>query len=92
MKAIKISLISYFAFMIMASGCEITPKEPVERAILASESDNAVAIMKAKDPTIQKFFDKSYGYAVLPKIFKGAFLAGYAYGRGEVYEQGAIVG
>jgi lipid-binding SYLF domain-containing protein len=92
MKAIKISLIGFFVFMIMGGGCEITPKEPEERAVLASESDNAVAIMKAKDPTIQKFFDKSYGYAVLPKIFKGAFLAGYAYGRGEVYEQGARVG
>ena len=92
MKAIKISLISFFVFMIMASGCAVTPKGPEEKAVLKSEADEAVAIMKEKDPSIQKFFDKSYGYAVLPKIFKGAFLAGYAYGRGEVYEQGAMVG
>jgi lipid-binding SYLF domain-containing protein len=92
MKAIKISLIGFFVFMIMGGGCEITPKEPEERAVLASESDNAVAIMKAKDPTIQKFFDKSYGYAVMPKIFKGAFIAGVAGGKGEVYEQGKMIG
>jgi len=92
MKAIKISLICFFVFMIMGSGCAVTPKEPEEKAVLRSEADKAVAIMKEKDPSIQKFFDKSYGYAVLPKIFKGAFLAGYAYGRGEVYEKGAMVG
>ena len=78
--------------MIMASGCAVTPEKPEEKVSLASDSDKAVALMKAKDPSIQKFFDKSYGYAVLPKIFKGAFLAGYAYGRGEVYEQRAMVG
>jgi lipid-binding SYLF domain-containing protein len=92
MKAIKISLICFFVFALMVGGCAITPKKPEEKTILASEVEEAVAIMKAKDPTIQRFFDKSYGYAVLPKVFKGAFLAGWAYGRGEVYEQEAMVG
>jgi len=76
----------------MVCGCEVAPKEPEGKASLASEADEAVAIMKAKDKSIQKFFDKSYGYAVLPKIFKGAFVAGGAYGKGEVYEQGTMVG
>ncbi|OHB48230.1 MAG: hypothetical protein A2Y10_12320 [Planctomycetes bacterium GWF2_41_51] len=77
---------------IFVFGCSVTPKEPGEKAVLSSETDEAIDIMKEKDPSIQKFFENSYGYAVLPKIFKGAFIAGLAYGRGEVYEQGEMVG
>jgi len=92
MKTIKLLLLCYFVFAMMVCGCEITPKKPEAKAVLKSESDEAVAIMKEKDSSIQKFFDNSYAYAVMPKIFKGAFLAGFAYGRGEVYEQGKMVG
>ena len=60
--------------------------------MLKSEADEAIAIMKLRDPSIQKFFDSCYGYAVLPKVFKGAVLAGFAYGKGEVYEQGSMIG
>jgi len=92
MKTIKILLMCYFVFMLMVCGCAVTPKGPEKKAALKSDADEAIAIMKEKDPSIQKFFDNSYAYAVLPKIFKGAFLAGFAYGRGEVYEQGKMVG
>jgi lipid-binding SYLF domain-containing protein len=92
MKAAKIGLICFFVFMLMAGGCKIEPKKPEGKAVLSSEVDEAIAIMKAKDKSIQKFFDKSYGYAVLPKIFKAALLAGGAYGKGEVYEQETMVG
>jgi len=91
MKAIIIGLMS-FLVVLAAGGCEVTPKEPEEKQVLVAETDEAIAVMKAKDPSIQKFFDKSYGYAVLPKIFKGAFIAGGAYGRGEVYEHGTMIG
>ncbi|MFA5293020.1 MAG: hypothetical protein WC496_08310 [Phycisphaerae bacterium] len=91
MKTVRMLLIS-FLVVLMSGGCSVTPKEPEGKVVLSSESDEAVALMKAKDPSIQSFFDKSYGYAVLPKIFKGAFIAGGAGGRGEVYEQGQMVG
>jgi lipid-binding SYLF domain-containing protein len=92
MKAIKISLVCFFVFVIMVGGCAVTPEKPEGKVVLAADSNEAIAIMKTKDPTIQKFFDKSYGYAVMPKIFKGAFIAGVAGGKGEVYEQGKMVG
>ncbi len=60
--------------------------------VLTAEGNEAIAIFKEKDPHIDKFFENSYGYAVLPKVFKGAFLAGGAYGKGEVYEQNKLVG
>jgi lipid-binding SYLF domain-containing protein len=77
---------------IMLASCAIAPEKPEAKAVLSAESNEAIAIFKDKDPDIQRFFDKSYGYAVLPKVFKGAFLVGGAYGKGEVYEQGKMVG
>jgi lipid-binding SYLF domain-containing protein len=85
-------ILSMCFLVILIGGCSVTPKKPEGKAVLKAEADEAIAIMKAKDPSIQKFFDKSYGYAVLPKVFKGAFVAGGAYGRGRVFEQGTMVG
>ncbi|HBG78078.1 MAG TPA: hypothetical protein DDW84_04405 [Phycisphaerales bacterium] len=92
MKTIKIGLMCFFAFGLLVCGCAVTPEKPKGKAVLSIDSNEAVAIMKEKDSSIQKFFDKSYGYAVLPKVFKGAFVAGGAYGKGEVYEQNQMVG
>ena len=77
---------------IVLAGCSTAPKRPEARAVLTAQVNEAVAIFKEKDPDIQQFFEKSYGYAVFPKIVKGAIWVGGAYGRGEVYEQGKIIG
>ena len=34
----------------------------------------------------------AYGYVVFPTVGKGGFIVGGSYGRGEVYEQGRMVG
>jgi lipid-binding SYLF domain-containing protein len=81
-----------FAAALFVCGCDVTPQEPYEKVKLESETSEAVEIMKEKDPSMQTIFDNSYAYAILPKVFKGAFLAGFAYGRGEVYEKGQMVG
>jgi lipid-binding SYLF domain-containing protein len=77
---------------IVFAGCSTAPEKPEAKAVLSAQVTEAVAIFKDKDPEIQRFFDKSYGYAVLPKVFKGAIWLGGAYGKGEVYEQGQKVG
>lgn len=38
------------------------------------------------------YFENSYGYAVLPKIGKGACVVGFARGEGVLYKQGEIDG
>jgi len=38
------------------------------------------------------FFGRSYGYAVFPNIGKGGFVVGGAYGKGQVYAGGKLVG
>lgn len=73
-------------------GCATAPSKPESKAVLKAQSDEAIAVFRAKDPGIERFFQSSYGYAVLPKIFKGAFWIGGAYGRGQVYERGQMIG
>jgi len=86
-----------FATVILAAalfftGCSVAPEKAEGQAVLDAQVKEALAIFKEKDPSIDKFFEQSYGYAVLPKVGKGAFLVGGAYGKGEVYEKGQIVG
>ncbi|MGA1979078.1 MAG: hypothetical protein ABSG99_00720 [Sedimentisphaerales bacterium] len=90
MKA-KLSVVG-LCLAIVSAGCATAPERPEAKAVLSAEVKETIAIFKEKDPEIQRFVDKSYGYAVLPKIFKGAFWFGGAYGQGEVYEQGKKVG
>ena len=78
--------------IILVGGCSTVPEKSEAKAVLSAEVNEAISVLKAKDPGIERFFDSSYGYAVLPKVFKGAFILGGAYGKGEVYEQGEMVG
>lgn len=89
------SIIGFLCFSIVALiiyGCKVAPETTTQKKTLSAEVDEAVSVIKARDPSIQRFFDDSYGYAVLPKIFKGAFIVGAGHGMGEVFEQKQLVG
>jgi lipid-binding SYLF domain-containing protein len=77
---------------LVLAGCTTVPKTQEAKAVLSAQVAEAEAVFKEKDPDIQRFFDSSYGYAVLPKIFKGAIWLGGAYGKGQVFEKGKMVG
>jgi len=53
------------------------------------ESNKAIADFKEVDPGISKFFNSSYGYAVLYSVGKGAVGVGGAGGKGSVYKGGS---
>ena len=55
-------------------------------------AENTIKNYIEKDPELQTFFDKAYGYAVFPDIGKGAIGIGGAHGGGTVFEQGNPVG
>ncbi|AMO24402.1 hypothetical protein UC35_18115 [Ramlibacter tataouinensis] len=57
----------------------------------ADEYDDTIALFKKADET-GKFFGNAYGYAVFPKILKGAIGIGGARGEGRVYEKGKVIG
>lgn len=52
----------------------------------------AIANFKKADPGISRFFDNAEGYAVFPSVGKGGAGVGAAYGNGEVYHRGRLVG
>lgn len=87
----KISVV-VLCLAILSVGCSTVPERPEAKAVLSAEVKETIAIFKEKDPEIQQFFDISYGYAVFPKVAKGAIWLGGAYGKGEVYEQNEMVG
>jgi lipid-binding SYLF domain-containing protein len=95
-KGVKMRAIGFVTVILMVSlfvaGCTTAPESREGQAVLGAQVTEAVAIFKEKDPSIDKFFKQSYGYAVLPKVFKGAIWLGGAYGKGEVYEKGQMVG
>jgi lipid-binding SYLF domain-containing protein len=78
--------------VLLLGGCSTAPKSTAGRENLESEVQTAVTVAKNTDPGLQKFFDTSAGYAVFPKVGKGAFVAGGAFGRGILFEKGQPVG
>jgi lipid-binding SYLF domain-containing protein len=56
------------------------------------DADEAVARLKKVEPGLNRFFEKSAGYAVFPEVAKGGFIVGGAGGAGFVYEKGKAVG
>lgn len=64
-------------------------KEP---ALDSAKSAVTVANFKNSDPSLKIFFEKAYGYAVFPTVGKGGIGIGGAYGKGEVYKRGRLLG
>jgi lipid-binding SYLF domain-containing protein len=87
-----LSVLTALGLTALLAGCQIAPEKPEGQAVLDAQAAEAIAALKERDPDIQRFFQGSYGYAVLPKVFKGGIWAGGAYGKGIVYEQGQKVG
>lgn len=83
---------SLVTIAVIFGGCSTAPEKTESKAVLSAEVNEAIAIFKAQDPSIQTFFDNSYGYAVLPQVTKGAFWFGVAGGRGQVFKQGQMIG
>jgi lipid-binding SYLF domain-containing protein len=78
--------------LLLMGGCSTVPKTDEQKDVLTAEVNSAVSLFQAKDPSINRFFESSYAYAVLPKVFKGGFWVGGAGGRGEVFEERKMTG
>ncbi len=73
-------------------GCATAPGTATGKASLHSEVADALKTIKEQDPTLQSFLSRAYAYAIFPEVGKGAIGIGGAYGRGEVYDQGKLIG
>jgi lipid-binding SYLF domain-containing protein len=74
-------------------GCATNPPETQsEKQALRTESQSALQKMYDRDPSLRGFLNNAYGYAVFPSVGKGGVIAGGASGKGEVFEQGRLIG
>jgi lipid-binding SYLF domain-containing protein len=73
-------------------GCTTAPKTERERDTLHADVQDTVEMFTRLDPGLQGFLDKAHGYAVFPTVGRAGLIAGGAYGKGEVFEKGEMVG
>lgn len=74
------------------SSCAAPRVVGVQRDSLVAQARATIDRFKREDPTIAAWFDTARGYAVFPRIGKGAIGLGGAHGVGVVFERGKPVG
>ena len=79
------------AFLSLAA-CSTAPHGAEAKADLRHDSAEALQQARQNDPTLDTFLRNSAGHAVFPSVGKGAVGVGGAYGKGDVYQSGGIVG
>ena len=84
--------IAAMMLLVLGTGCQTTPKNEVKKDALHDDVNATLASMKAEDAGLDKFLSNAYGYVVFPTVGKGAWVIGGAYGKGEVFEQGKMIG
>ena len=85
MKAWTKAWLAAAALLLVSTSWAWDPDEAKEYDAKAQE---VIAEFKEKDPSIERFFNKSAGYVVIPTVGKGGFGIGGARGKGILYEQG----
>lgn len=73
-------------------GCTTAPQTAAERDELSAKVTKAKAIASDTNPRIAGHMKDAYAYAVLPAVGKGALGVGGAYGKGQVFKNGVLVG
>jgi len=74
------------------AGCSTAPQTNSDRSQLQNDSDAAINDLKTQDSSLDNVLRHSYGYAIFPSVGKGAVGVGGAYGQGEVYQGGNLIG
>ena len=85
-------LTAIFAAASVLAGCSATPDTMNEREQLDRSVHATILLFQETDPGLKTHFENAHGYAVFPTIGKGGVGVGGAYGRGEVFEKGGMIG
>jgi lipid-binding SYLF domain-containing protein len=90
MKKVTTGAIGALAALTMASA--FAAWDPSEIEDRHAKAEEAKATMLEKDPAMSRFFDNAAGWVIIPTVGKGGVGIGGAYGKGLLYENGAITG
>jgi lipid-binding SYLF domain-containing protein len=75
-----------------STGCSTTPTSSSARDVQDAQVRATLDTAFERDPSLRNFLNNAYGYAVFPSIGKGGLGVGGAYGRGQVFERGKMIG
>lgn len=78
--------------LVAMSACTTAPRSAEGKTELRHTSAFALTQAQQNDPSMADVIHNSAGYAVFPNIGKGAIGVGGAYGKGDVYQNGSVVG
>lgn len=67
-------------------------KEAEISPLLHQECLAAIDRMQVTDPSLRERLRHAYGYVVFPRVGKASVVLGGAFGMGEVFEQGSMIG
>ena len=73
-------------------GCQTVPETAADRSVQSINVQQTIDRMKAEDPAVARFLDSAHAYAVFPKIGSGGAGLGGGFGRGQVFQDGEMVG
>lgn len=79
------------ALLVALAACGSTKPESQGQADTL-DAECQAAMTRGRNAGCTKWFDSAHGYAVFPEIGKAAFIVGGSHGKGQVYEQGKVVG
>jgi lipid-binding SYLF domain-containing protein len=92
MKTIVFTFMFAAVGVLFLTGCATAPRTNEGKIALSGKVKDAIDLAEKEDPGLKKFFDEAAGYAIFPTVGKGAIGIGGAYGKGELYEGGRLVG
>ena len=90
--ALTKSFIAALIALLALSSCSTAPSTPAAKTDLRDTSANSLQQAEQNDPTLKTLVENSPGCAVFPSIGKGAVGVGGAYGKGDLYQNGVIIG
>jgi len=85
-------LFALVAMIGIIGGCSTAPKGEAAKENLHEDVMSTLRTLKSEDPSLDEFMSKGHSYAIFPSVGKGGLIAGGAYGRGEVYQGGRMIG
>jgi lipid-binding SYLF domain-containing protein len=89
MKKMMRTLLITLAAVTMVFTTAFAGWDPADEA----NAQKTIEKFRAKDPSLERYFSKAYGYAVFADVYKGGYIVlGGGHGKGFVYENGVIVG
>jgi lipid-binding SYLF domain-containing protein len=88
----RIAILAGLIALFVAACGSTRPQTEDERSALTKDVEATKARFEENDPGLKGWFRDAHGYAVFPSVGKGGMGVGGAYGRGQVYEKGRLVG